>query len=185
MLDRDMNRRRFLQTSGLAAAGMAAIQTGAAFVDPSRAGAMTTAALAERQAKVLLMMARHLFPHDELGDQHYVAAVEALDAQAAADPAFAEQLRNRIAELDAAMGIPFVDLPFVDLSAGNQLRVLEDIDGSAFFDAVRRTTMSTLYNNDVVERHYGYEGSSVEYGGYIDRGFNDIGWLPRLPDSKA
>ena len=180
MLDRDMNRRRFLQTSGLAAAGMAAIQTGAAFVDPSRAWAMTTAALDERQAKALLMMARHLFPHDELGDQHYVAAVEALDAQAAADPAFAEQLRSGIAELDAAMGIPFVDL-----SAGNQLRVLEDIEGSAFFDAVRGTTMSTLYNNDVVERHYGYEGSSMEYGGYIDRGFNDIGWLPDLPGSRA
>ena len=180
MLDRDMNRRRFLQTSGLAAAGMAAIQTGAAFVDPSRAWAMTTAALDERQAKALLMMARHLFPHDELGDRYYAAAVEALNAQAAADPAFAEQLGNGIAELDAAMGIPFVEL-----SAGNQLRVLEDIEGSAFFDAVRGTTMSTLYNNDVVERHYGYEGSSVEYGGYINRGFNDIGWLPELPGSRG
>lgn len=26
----------------------------------------------------------------------------------------------------------------------------------------------------------GYPGSSVEYGGYIDRGFNDIDWLPEV-----
>jgi len=24
---------------------------------------------------------------------------------------------------------------------------------------------------------FGYEGASFEYGGYIDRGFNDINWL--------
>ena len=27
-------------------------------------------------------------------------------------------------------------------------------------------------------RFFGFEGSSVEHGGYIRRGFDDIGWLP-------
>jgi hypothetical protein len=179
----DMNRRRFLQTTSLAAAtaaGAIAVQVGAVALDPSRAWAMATTVLDDREARTLLAMARHLFPHDELGDRYYAAAVEALDAQAAADPAFAERLRSGIAELDAAMGIPFVDL-----SAGNQLQLLEDIEGSEFFEAVRGATMAALYNNEVVAREFGYEGSSVEYGGYIERGFNDIGWLPRLPDSRA
>jgi hypothetical protein len=26
---------------------------------------------------------------------------------------------------------------------------------------------------------FGYEGSSLEYGGYLERGFDDIGWLPK------
>jgi hypothetical protein len=30
----------------------------------------------------------------------------------------------------------------------------------------------------LVYRFFGFEGSSVEHGGYIDRGFDDIGWLP-------
>ena len=34
-----------------------------------------------------------------------------------------------------------------------------------------------LYNNPAVWRHFGYEGPSAEFGGYINRGFNDIGWL--------
>jgi hypothetical protein len=173
MLDRDMHRRRFLQTSGLAAAGMAAVQVGAILTDPHPARAMATAALNDHQARTLLVMARQLFPHDELGDQYYVAVVEALDAKAAADPAVARLLAAGVSELDAAMGIPFVDL-----SAGNQLRALEDIDGTEFFAAVRGTTLAALYNNDVVARHFGFEGSSVEFGGYIERGFNDIGWLP-------
>jgi hypothetical protein len=102
-----------------------------------------------------------------------VAAVEALDAKAAADPMLAERLAAGITELDAATGIPFVDL-----SPGSQLRVLEAIDGTAFFETVREATLGTLYNNDVVARRFGFEGSSIEFGGYIDRGFNDIGWLP-------
>jgi hypothetical protein len=30
----------------------------------------------------------------------------------------------------------------------------------------------------LVYRFFGFEGSSVEQGGYIHRGFDDIGWLP-------
>src|SRR3712207_6186306 len=106
MLDRDMHRRRFLQTSGLAAAGIAAVQAvqvGAILIDPRPARAMATAALNDQQAQTLLVMARQLFPYDELGDQYYVAVVEALDAKAAADPAFAQLLAAGVSELDAAM----------------------------------------------------------------------------------
>ena len=123
-------------------------------------------------------MARHLFPHDALGDQYYAVAVEALDEQAAEDPDLAAQLVQGVAGLDQAMGIPFTRL-----SAGNQLKVIESVEGTPFFDTVRAATLGALYTNDVVQRNFGFEGSSVEYGGYINRGFNDIGWLPALPDN--
>jgi len=31
-----------------------------------------------------------------------------------------------------------------------------------------------------VWKHIDYPGSSKEYGGYINRGFNDIDWLPEV-----
>jgi hypothetical protein len=68
MLDRDMHRRRFLQTSGLAAAGMAAVQVGAILIDPRPVQAMAMAALNDHRAQTLLAMARQLFPHDERSD---------------------------------------------------------------------------------------------------------------------
>ena len=172
-----MDRRRFLETSGQAAAGAAAIAAagGAAVVAPELTWAATRI-ISPGQAASLMVMARHLFPHDALGDQYYAAAVEALDEKAAGDPALAAQLVDGVARLDQAMGIPFLKL-----SSGNQLQVIEDLEGTPFFDTVRSATLA-LYTNDVVARNFGFEGSSVEYGGYINRGFNDLGWLPALPN---
>jgi hypothetical protein len=171
-----INRRRFLETSSHLAVGAAAIAAGgAAVVAPDLAWAATRI-ISPAQAASLTVMARHLFPHDALGDQYYAAAVEALDEKAAADPALAAQLTDGVARLDQAMGIPFLKL-----SSGNQLKVIGDLEGTPFFNTVRIATLA-VYANDVVARNFGFEGSSVEYGGYINRGFNDLGWLPALPN---
>jgi hypothetical protein len=172
-----INRRRFLETSSHLAGGAAAMAAagGAAVVAPQLTWA-TTRIVSPAQAATLVVMARHLFPHDALGDQYYAAAVEALDEKAAGDPALAAQLVDGVARLDQAMGIPFLKL-----SSGNQLKVIEGLEGTPFFNTVRSATLA-LYANDVVARNFGFEGSSVEYGGYIDRGFNDLGWLPALPN---
>ena len=50
--------------------------------------------------------------------------------------------------------------------------------GSEFFATIRAATINNLYTNPLVYRFFGFEGSSVEHGGYIHRGFDDIGWLP-------
>ena len=47
-----------------------------------------------------------------------------------------------------------------------------------FFETVKAATMGGLYGNPRVAAFFGWEGSSVEHGGYINRGFDDIGWLP-------
>ncbi len=38
-----------------------------------------------------------------------------------------------------------------------------------------------LYDNKAVWPLFGYEGSSWEKGGYLNRGFNDIDWLDQGP----
>ena len=119
-------------------------------------------------------MSRQLFPHDMLGDQYYAKVVEAIDRDAAKDPDLTDTLGKGVADLDGRMGIEFVHL-----SEGNQFKALHAIEDTDFFATVRVATINNLYGDPLVYRNFGFEGSSVEHGGYIDRGFDDIGWLPK------
>jgi hypothetical protein len=64
-----------------------------------------------------------------------------------------------------------------------QTAAIKKIAGGEFFRLVRTTAIEHLYRNKEVWKLLGYEGSSVEFGGYADRGFDDIDWLPG--ESKA
>jgi len=41
-----------------------------------------------------------------------------------------------------------------------------------------------LYNNDMTFAVFGYPGAIWEKGGYINRGFQDLKWLP-APDAES
>ena len=168
----DISRREFLLNSGLAVATAAAMVESLAGIDP--AWALTTKAIDPETARGLLDMSRVLYPHAILSDAYYGKAVEALDAGAAVDPVFATMLRDGIAKLGAPYGVAFHEL-----SPGNRLEAVKAVEGSELFEAVRGTTVWTLYSNPQVWPLFGYQGSSVEYGGYLERGFDDIAWLPR------
>jgi len=110
---------------------------------------------------------------DRLGDQYYAVMVDSLDKQAAGDPALRKLLADGVGRLDSARGIAWVQL-----SNGARDAVLKSMEGSEFFATIRAATINNLYTNPLVYRFFGFEGSSVEHGGYIRRGFDDIGWLP-------
>ena len=170
MSDTGLNRRQFLQTSGLAAAG-AVIASGTVLMASDGAWALQLSTLTADEGMAILQMSRQLYPHDSLGDIYYAGVVEALDAGAKSDSGLVGLLKDGVAELDGAKG-----LKFVELSDGNQLEVLTALESSGFFQKVRGTTVVSLYNNPLVWRHFGYEGSSHEYGGYLKRGFGDLKW---------
>jgi hypothetical protein len=174
MMSIDLSRRELLLNGGLAVATATAMASGLAVVDPQAAWALTTKTIDPATASGLLAMARVLYPHANLSDIYYGKAVEALDAGAAADTAFAATLRDGVAKLGAPYGVPFHQL-----SAGNRLEAVKAAEGSEFFEAVRNTTVWTLYSNPQVWPLFGYQGSSVEHGGYLERGFDDIAWLPK------
>ena len=44
---------------------------------------------------------------------------------------------------------------------------------------MRSTLVVSLYNQKDLWAKFGYEGSSADKGGYINRGFSDIDWLPQ------
>ena len=49
------------------------------------------------------------------------------------------------------------------------------------FDLIKATTVVALYDNPLVWKAFGYEGPSVHLGGYVNRGFDDLDWLPDPP----
>lgn len=170
-----LDRRRFLRRTGEALLVVSASGR-AMFTDPARSWAITMETLDEHGARTLLAMTRALYPHPALGDEYYAVVVEALDAEATGDADIAALLKDGIAKLDAATGVPFVEL-----SPGTQEEVLTALQDDPFFQKVRGATVFHFYNNKLVWRHFGYEGSSFEFGGYLKRGFQDLGWLPEPP----
>ena len=96
------SRRGFLRGTGLVA--MALATGGTIILAPDYTWALSTTAIDVHTAQTLLVMARQLFPHDRLGEQYYAVVVDALDKQAAGDPASATSCHG-VAQLDAARGI--------------------------------------------------------------------------------
>ena len=56
--------------------------------------------------------------------------------------------------------------------------LLESIQHTPFFQFILNETLSGVYRHPLTWELLGFEGSSLEFGGYINRGFNDIDWLP-------
>jgi len=122
--------------------------------------------------RTLTTLAHDLFPHKGLAIGHYEAVAALLLDEAAKDDGIAAQLRAGIAALEK--GEP----PWADRSEEGRVAAIERIAGSRFFSLARTKSIEQLYRDKAVWRLLGYEGSSVEYGGYVDRGFDDIDWLP-------
>jgi hypothetical protein len=178
-----MNRRRFLETTGQAAAGaaiVAAVGGTTLLMAPDGAWAMSLETLSGQDGVTLLKALRVIYPHDSLGDEYYAVVVEALDQDAKGKADTAALLKDGIAGLDQAY-----PMPFVELSEGNQLLALEAIQDSAFFQTVRGKAITGFYNNPRVWQAFGYEGASFDEGGYILRGFQDLGWLPDPPPDAS
>ncbi len=72
MSTKGMNRRQFLQTSGLTAAGAAAVASGSMLMASDGAWALELSAMDGETGMTLLKMARQVYPHDTLADMYYV-----------------------------------------------------------------------------------------------------------------
>lgn len=170
------SRRRFLSRIGTT--GTAAYLTSSSVVV---ANALTSnvaladelSVLDQHVSKAMLAMARRLYPHDHLGDEYYWVVVEGIDKEIARDPELAARVTRGFADLQAATGGEFSELNTVD-----QIAAMTEIENTPFFADMLNKTTSYFYNNPAVWPHFGYEGSSWEKGGYINRGFDDADWIP-------
>jgi hypothetical protein len=125
------------------------------------------AQLSEHARDTTLRVARLMFPHDMLPDEAYAKVVKALEPEA-------ETVEAGVAAIDGPA-------QFAALDADAQLAALEAAEGTDYFELVRSTAVVELYDNPLVWKAFGYEGPSAHLGGYLERGFDDLDWLPDPP----
>jgi hypothetical protein len=168
-----LDRRDFLKSTGTAA-GIVATGSGV-LMAADGAWAMSLSALDAGSGATLIKMARDLYPHDQIDDAAYARVVEALDKEASKDAATATLLKDGAARLNAAAGGTYAKL-----SDTKRLALLKKLERDAFFQKVRGAMINNFYNDKKLWPRFGYEGSSADKGGYIERGFNDLNWLPKI-----
>lgn len=172
------NRRVFLKGAATTVPAVAiATSTGLGVSDAWAEDATT---LTPATLKTLMKMARDIYPHDFLGDSYYITAVKPWDGKAAKDPAMKSLINDGVARLDQEANdrhkVPYVQVAWEN----DRVALLQRIEQSEFFQKVRGDLIVSLYNQKEVWPKFGYEGSSAEHGGYINRGFADIDWLPKV-----
>jgi hypothetical protein len=167
-----IDRRLFLKTTSITAA----LGIGAATAGVS--GALAAEPLPANAGAVLLHMSKDIYPHDGLiPDQPYQAVVDAILEEAKKDPAVATLFIDGLKDVNARTQSLYKKA-YVDVASEDErVAVLRSIELTPFFQKLRTSLMFGIYNNKKLWPKFGYEGSSWEQGGYIDRGFNDLDWL--------
>lgn len=181
-----VDRRAVLKTAFAAVGAYAATAAGVTWlIAPDRAWAMEFEAFDEETAGTLLQMTRALYPHESVGDVHYVEVVKSLDSAVAASEDAKAGLAlyaDGVKRLNEAAGGDFAALDADAKEAALQAEA--DSEDPSFFQAVRGQVVNVLYNSHEVWKIFGYQGASYEEGGYLFRGFDDLSWLP-APSEEA
>ncbi|HXJ10628.1 MAG TPA: hypothetical protein VNH19_00030 [Candidatus Limnocylindrales bacterium] len=171
-----IKRREFLEaTTGLLAGVVVAGSPLSAFA-AGRAWAVDLRAFSSAEGATLTAVARTICPHDKLDDSAYALVVKALDDEAVKD----EKSRDLFVKGAAELGPAFA-------AAGEEARVaaLKGLESSAFFQTMRLRTLQLLYASPIAYAYFGYEGEAYSKGGYLLRGFNDLRWLPEIPEEDS
>ena len=171
------SRRIFLQGAATAVPVVAVAASAGIGIEDAWAADATT--LTPTTLKTLVKVARDIYPHDSLVDSYYITAIKPWDGKAAKDPAVKAMLEDGVRRLDQDAKdrhkVAYVQVPW----EADRVALLQGIEQTDFFKSVRSDLIASLYNQEAVWPKFGYEGSSAEHGGYINRGFADIDWLPK------
>jgi len=170
-----VDRRSFLKTTGVLT-GVLAAGSPLALLAPTRAWAIDLKTLSTDEGTALMAMARTIAPHDKLEDAAYAIVVQSIDADAAKDAGFRSMVRDGVAGLGAG---------FAKASERNRVAALQKIEPGAFFQTIRVKVLGTLYGTPMAYAYFGFEGESFSKGGYLKRGFNDLRWLPEVPEADC
>jgi hypothetical protein len=168
-------RREFLRSAGMLT-GVLAAGSPLAFFAPSRAWALDLTALTSQEGTTLLAAARTIAPHDRLEDAAYALVVSSIDAAAAREEGLRKQYQEGLARLGAN---------FASASEEARVAALRALEPSAFFQALRTNTLQVLYATPMAYAYFGYEGEAFSKGGYLFRGFDDLRWLPEVPQADS
>jgi hypothetical protein len=165
-----VTRRIVLRGGAMAVPGIAA---GMAIV-PDAAWAQAAKNLAPATLTTLARAARDIYPHDRLADAYYIAAVSSYDS---GKPEVRELMTKGCATLDVEARKRHDATYLSVVEETDRVAILKANQDTPFFNKLRSDLLVSLYNQKAVWPKFGYEGSSADKGGYINRGFNDIDWV--------
>ena len=132
-----------------------------------------TGLITDRERRTLVDLIRVAFPHDNFPAGAYERTAQAVLDKAAIDPRLHGLLVQGLSDLDEEREVPFSQLPPAIAAL-----VLRGLDGTPFLCGVVDLAVVALYDDHEVWQILGYEGAAYDKGGYIDRGFDDLDWLP-------
>lgn len=173
-------RRSFLKTSGRLSGVLWLGSTAIAALAPGTSWALELTQFDDAAGRAMLRLLRFIYPHRDLDDAVYALAVKDLDLAAASDTTLASVLADGLASLNSAAQGDWLGAP-----AEHQFAAVNSVAGSRFFSTIRSRAVVSLYNNELAFAHFGYAGSAFEHGGYLERGFNDLDWLPPPPPNAS
>ncbi|MNZ54849.1 hypothetical protein D3C78_727610 [compost metagenome] len=166
-----LSRRRFMSLSAQSLALLGATAVTAQLIPVTLLADEAPQEALPKLPAGLLQMGRDIYPHDRLGDLHYARPLAALlDKQG-------ELVRQGLRELQAGARERHGKAYEAITAENDRVALLRAIETGPFFREVRSALMFGIYDNTALFALFGYEGSSVEKGGYVSRGFNDIDWL--------
>lgn len=68
--------------------------------------------------------------------------------------------------------------PWSKLSSADRQGTVKRLAGTPFFNFLHWSAAEWVMREPKLWEQLGYEGSSIEHGGYLNRGFDNIDWLP-------
>ena len=160
----EIARREFIRLT----AGLALVSLG------GRACTNGVAALSSNgDGKILSDIVYQLFPHEHLSKGVYEQVTEQLHEKIIQSAELTMMLNSAMEVLAGNSHENWFALP-----ERGKVEAIEKIQHTPFFQFVLNETLGGVYRHPLTWELLGYEGSSLEFGGYIDRGLNDIDWLP-------
>lgn len=126
------------------------------------------------ETETLVQYAHFVLPVLAPNHARYRAVADKISAQAAQIPPIASMMADGIAALNDSGKGPWLQLPLPD-----KTKLMGSLEGTPFFGFLRWTTSEIVMRDPVLWEKLGYQGSAIEHGGYLHRGFDDIDWLPR------
>jgi len=152
----ETSRRRFL-VAAITYSGLLSTGAGVTLLRASN----TWADSSNGNSDELTRMARLLYPHDGIADNVYAEVIDSILSGAA------------MTALNAAQ-----NGDWFEASENDQIAAMRAVEHEAFFAAILGNVQARFYNHPKVWELIKYPGSSVQFGGHVDRGFDDIDWLP-------
>jgi len=170
------DRRELLRTCTGLLTGVVILGSPLAALAKDRAWAVRLGAFTTSRAKTLLTVLRTILPHDRLDDLAYAQVIQVLDEQARADAKFLTMLTK---------GLELLGDAFSNQLEPERVEVLKRIETSEFFRTILKKGVEILYATPAAYSYFGYQGEAFSKGGYLHRGFNDLHWLPEVPDEAS